>query len=217
MNSPVSTQIRALDAKAFDADMRLSVRLRNETRVQHKLVEVACGLPDTVQNLADYKSCLLDFYGIFCPLERHIATFNEWSHLGLSMQKRARVPNLQQDLRLLNVDPDLWREAPVHALPALPQFPFALGALYVLEGSTLGGQIIMSALQEQLRSQVDVPGGFFAGRGEETGPLWHQFREVLDAYGQQFPAMEADVIDGARRTFNCIGSWFNDNNERYNL
>jgi heme oxygenase len=197
--------------------MRLSVRLRNETRVEHKLIEAACGLPDAVHNLGDYQRCLLDFYGIFCPLERHIATFNEWENLGLSMQRRERMPDLQQDLRLLNVAPDLWREAPAHALPALPQFPFALGALYVLEGSTLGGQIIMAALQQQLRTPTGVPGGFFAGRGDTTGPLWHQFRKVLDAYGQQFPETQADVIEGARRTFNAIASWFNENNDKDSL
>ncbi|MEO6072321.1 MAG: biliverdin-producing heme oxygenase [Burkholderiales bacterium] len=197
-----------MGASRSDTDTRLSVRLRNETRVEHKLVEATCGLPDAVRNLADYKSCLLDFYGIFCPLERHIATFNEWSHPGLSLRRRSRVPSLRQDLRLLNVDPHLWREAPTRALPTLPRFSYALGALYVLEGSTLGGQIIMAALRERLHLPVDMPGGFFAGRGEETGPLWHQFRAVLDAYGQQFPEMETDVVDGARRTFNSIGLWF---------
>jgi heme oxygenase len=135
MNSPESTQRRALGSTISDADKRLSVRLRTETRLEHKVVETACGFPDAVQNLDDYQRCLLKFYGIFCPLERHIATFNEWDGLGLSMRKRARMPSLQQDLQFLNVDPDLWREAPTHALPALPRFPFALGALYVLEGS----------------------------------------------------------------------------------
>lgn len=214
MDSLVSNQLRAVDSTASDADMRLPVRLRNETRLEHKLVETACGLPDAVRNLDHYQNCLLDFYAVFCPLERHIATFNEWEDLGLSMQRRARMPDLQQDLRLLDVDPDLWREAPAHALPALPRFPFALGALYVLEGSTLGGQIIMSALQERLRMSGDVPGRFFAGRGETTGPLWHQFRQVLDAYGQQFPETQADVVEGARRTFNAIASWFNKINDK---
>ncbi|NML63391.1 biliverdin-producing heme oxygenase [Massilia sp. RP-1-19] len=215
MQSPLSLQVRAPDATATRTHARLSVRLREETRLEHKSVEAACGLPGAVRHLSDYSSCLLDFYGIFSPIERHIATFTECSYLGLSMQKRARVPYLQQDLRLLNVDPDSWREAPAQALPALPQFAFALGALYVLEGSTLGGQIIMSALQAQLRIPVDIPGGFFAGRGEQTGPLWNEFRDALDVYGQQYPEASADVIVGAKRTFDAIGNWFNENNNRF--
>lgn len=215
MKSPISLQVRASGATPSATRARLSVRLREETRLEHKSVEAACGLPGVIRNLTDYKRCLLDFYGIFCPIERHIATFDEWPQLELSMQRRARMPNLQQDLRQLDVDPIYWREAPADALPALPQFAFALGALYVLEGSSLGGQIIMSALQAQLHIPFHTASGFFAGRGEQTGPLWHEFREVLDAYGQDFPETVVDVIVGAKRTFNAIGLWFAENNGRY--
>jgi heme oxygenase len=217
MNSSASTLSRTVNSTKSDAGIQLSIRLRNETRLQHKLVEVACNLPNAVQSISDYKNCLLNFYSIYCPLELHIASFKDLEQMGLSMQERARMPDLQQDLRLMNVDPDLWCDAAPHALPSLPEFPFALGALYVLEGSTLGGQIIMSALQQQMRTPLDMPGGFFAGRGKTTGPLWHQFCVILDAYGQQFPETQADVVEGAKRTFNAITSWFNEYNNKVNL
>lgn len=215
MNSPISLQVRAPVVTPSATQTRLSVRLREETRLEHKSVEAACGLPGIIHNLADYKSCLLDFYGIFCPIERHIATFDECSDRDPSMPMRARMPHLQQDLRQLNVDPILWQEAPADALPALPQFAFALGALYVLEGSSLGGQIIMSALQAQQRIPVDTASGFFTGRGQQAGPLWHEFRNFLDAYGQAFPEKAEDVIAGAKRTFNAIGRWFAEHDDRY--
>lgn len=217
MNSSAPTFSRSVNSTKSDAGMQLSIRLRNETRLQHKSVEVACNLPVAVQSIGDYKNCLLNFYSIYCPLELHIATFKDLKQMGFSMQERARMPDLQQDLRIMNVDPDLWRDAAPHALPNLPEFPFALGALYVLEGSTLGGQIIMSALRQQMGTPFDVPGGFFAGRGKTTGPLWHQFCVILDAYGQQFPETQADVVEGAKRTFNAITSWFNEYNNKVNL
>ena len=214
MDSQVSVQSGALNSIKPEAEMRLSVRLRNETRTEHTLVESASGLPNAIDSMEAYKSCLLNFYGIFCPLERYLATFSEWEDVNLSMLSRSRTPALRRDLQALNVDPRLWIEAPAHSLPSLPHFCCALGALYVLEGSTLGGQIIMSAIHQNFPTTAKIPEGFFAGRAEQTGPLWYQFRTVIDAYGQQFPEEQECVIEGAQGTFNAISAWFNKNNNR---
>ena len=211
MNSQVTLPRSAVDATALAEDLRLSTRLRNATRVEHKLVEHASGLPDVVLSLDDYRRCLLTFYGMFCPLERHFAAFDQWQALGLSIQDCARVPALRVDLRLLHSDPVLWREAPPGNLPALPTFAFVLGALYVVEGSVLGGQIIMAALQQRLQHSVELPASFFAGRGASTVPRWQHFRDVLDRYGEQFPERQASVIAGAQRTFHALAAWFDDN------
>lgn len=89
MNSPASLQVPAPGAAAPATYPGLSVRLRDETRLEHKAVEAACGLPGLIHDLTGYKNCLLDFYGIFCPIERQIATFDEWSHRELSMHSRS--------------------------------------------------------------------------------------------------------------------------------
>lgn len=217
MNLSFSTQNPTNKSSASGAYKCLSVRLREETRLEHKLVEAACRLPNGVQNLSDYKKCLLNFYGIIHPLEQHIATFSKWENMGLYLQKLVRTPDLKKDLRLMNVNPKLWRKASVHALPSLPEIPFALGALYVLEGSTLGGQIIMSVLKEKMSTPLGIPCGFFTGRGETTGLLWRQFCTILDAYGEQFPETHSDVTEGAKRTFNAIASWFVECNSKVSL
>ncbi|MDP9109101.1 MAG: biliverdin-producing heme oxygenase [Pseudomonadota bacterium] len=211
MRSQESIPLSAVDVTTLPEDLRLSARLRNATRLEHKLIESASGLPDAVRSLDDYRRCLLTFYGMFCPLERHFAAFDEWRALGLSIQHCARVPALRVDLRILNCDPVLWREAPASSLPALPMFPFALGALYVFEGSVLGGQIIMATLRQRLHQSVDLPGNFFAGRGDTTLPRWQHFRQMLDRYGEQFPDRQAAVIAGAQRTFHALAAWFDDN------
>lgn len=74
----------------------------------------------------------------------------------------------------------------------------------------------MSALRAQQRIPPDTASGFFTGRGEQAGPLWHECRAFLDAYGQEFPEKAADVIVGAKRTFAAIGLWFAERADRDN-
>jgi len=66
---------------------------------------------------------------------------------------------------------------------AFPSFPLpascaeALGMLYVLEGSTLGGRMILRTLAA--RGVADPDLGFLDPYGTQTGARWHSFLSVL--------------------------------------
>jgi heme oxygenase len=70
-----------------------------------------------------------------------------------------------------------------HAGPIAPAFPAprsaaeALGMLYVLEGSTLGGRMILRALAE--RGVHDPALQFLDPYGTDTGARWRAFLDVL--------------------------------------
>lgn len=78
-----------------------------------------------------------------------------------------------------------------------------LGALYVGEGSMLGGQVIAKALR-RTTNLGDAPAAlhFFGGYGDQTGLLWKEFGTYLlsQAHGQ-----EETIIDAAQRAFDCFG------------
>jgi heme oxygenase len=83
----------------------------------------------------------------------------------------------------------------------------AWGALYVVEGSALGGQLIARQLSERLGITAERGGAFFAGWGERTGSRWREFRELLDieVAGSQAQTQACigavDTFDGFSRSF----------------
>jgi heme oxygenase len=93
-------------------------------------------------------------------------------------------------------------------LPAVPGTAEALGLLYVLEGSSLGGQIINRVLAA--RDAADPLAGFqlsgLAPYGDATGAMWHEFRGFVAGWvdaGGSAPAM----VEAAVGTFAELESW----------
>ena len=97
-----------------------------------------------------------------------------WDMLDLAFSSRVRsnrIPNRT----------DLLRH---RKLPANPVFPAigtkveALGVLYVIEGSTLGGKTILKSLRSQGVSTDDLH--FLDPYGKDTGTYWRAFLKVLE-------------------------------------
>lgn len=63
-------------------------------------------------------------------------------------------------------------------IPAVATWPSALGYLYVLEGSTLGGQLLYRHLRETLRLTRECT-NYLRGYESRTGPQWRAFLDVL--------------------------------------
>jgi heme oxygenase len=115
------------------------------------------------------------------------------------------VERIACDLTALGCEP-CPHEA--HFGPEFTSFPHALGALYVLEGSTLGGRIILRHLETHT---VDIPSdamSFFAGHGAETGSMWRAFVAKLDTFGALNPDACTAAKDGAQSAFRTVIAWF---------
>ncbi len=120
---------------------------------------------------------------------------------------RVKTPTLLNDLRALGLN-----DTAICALPrcaALPTFqtPEAcLGALYVLEGATLGGQVLRREMAQRLDLDASNGGAFLNVYGAETGRRWKDFldylgRQPLDACAKQ------RAVEAARSTFSCFEQW----------
>jgi heme oxygenase len=81
-----------------------------------------------------------------------------------------------------------------------------VGCLYVLEGATLGGQVIARRLQETLKIGPENGASFFHGYGRDAGHLWKSFRAALAAYASDRWRQE-QIIAGARDTFTHFEDW----------
>jgi heme oxygenase len=185
----------------------LSARLSTETANAHSEVERRLRLPDSISSLAQYKDLLIRFYQLYRPLESLFQGFSEWLAIGMDGPEGVFSKRLAADLDVLGVDVGGILDAPEYFLPPLPTFSSALGALYVIEGSALGSQVILPGLQSVLGAQIAGADTFFQGRGQLTRLFWRQFRDALDRYGILHPEQSAIVIQCAGATFSAIGEW----------
>jgi heme oxygenase len=77
-----------------------------------------------------------------------------------------------------------------------------LGAMYVLEGATLGGSVIV----KRLKTNPNFEGlnlNYYQIYGEQLIPMWKKFCEVLN---QQPETSFDDAVNGAKKMFNYIAA-----------
>ena len=94
-----------------------------------------------------------------------------------------------------------------------PDFYTAAGALYVLEGSTLGGQIIVKHLHKTLPTGFNGS-AYFSAYKQKTGSMWKAFLEQLT----NLPTShfeEQQIINGAIKTFNIINNILSNIPQKY--
>lgn len=147
-------------------------RLRAETRAAHEALEADLDIFRHLASEAGRRRLTRLFHGLHAGAEAVLAPWLA-AVPGLDFEARRRRPVLDRDLAHLG-----------EATPAPCPMPEpasraeALGLLYVLEGSTLGGQVIRKRL---LKDGQDLNGvSFLDPYGAETGARWKGFLAVLD-------------------------------------
>jgi heme oxygenase len=114
---------------------------------------------------------------------------------------RRRAGLFADDLRALGSD----GAAVPPVLPDVDGTDEALGRLYVLEGSTLGGRFIDRHLAG-LPRLADVRLRAFSPYGPETGARWNAFRRATREHVAAGGDAEA-VVRAARSTFAALAAW----------
>ena len=93
----------------------------------------------------------------------------------------------------------------VHCPLSLAATMMCLGAMYVIEGSTLGGQLIGRHVERVLGLTAGQGNAYFRGHNERTGQLWKEF---CDALRTKVPDRETDTVIAAAKTmFGVFWSW----------
>jgi heme oxygenase (biliverdin-IX-beta and delta-forming) len=186
----------------------LRERLRLATRAYHDRIERRLGLPDRVRNRADYVRLLSRFHGFYAPLEDALHEFEQaFAAGGIDFDSRRKTWRLTEDLRSLGLDDAMLDALPrCNLLPDLQSHWQAWGCLYVVEGATLGGQILARQLRHTLRIEADGGLGFFTSYGALTGSVWKAFVDRLNG-------LECDerqilsMVTAANDTFACLETW----------
>jgi heme oxygenase (biliverdin-IX-beta and delta-forming) len=185
----------------------ISKLLRQHTAALHDRVERSVDLPRRCRSLGAYRGLLGRLLGLYAPLERELARV-DWTGLAIDLGPRKKAALLVADLRALELPPAELAALPVCAgLPGLPSAAAALGCLYVLEGATLGGQLITREIHRTLGISAATGGSFHAAYGARTGAMWRSFRAVADEHCGEDPAKVAHALAAAAATFETFASW----------
>jgi len=182
-------------------------QLRSETHAQHSALESRIPLMDPAFSLENYRRLLARFYGYYVPLEMRLVAWSRAEARGFDYAERVKVPELERDLIALGDTVETIARLPhCTALPRLATEAEGLGCLYVVEGSTLGGQVITRQLQKNFAITPDTGGAFFAGYGAETGSRWQEFGAMITS---QALRLEQDdvIVASANRTFETLDQW----------
>jgi heme oxygenase len=156
-----------------------------------------------IRNKAQYIELLQLFYNYFGAIEAQIS-----GHLGSSQledyQQRRKTDSLLNDI--LALGGTINKIIAAEDLPKFNNYFQAFGALYVLEGSTLGGPHISRMIQNQMDFRDNVGFTFFNGYGEQTESMWHKFKAVLDGLAEN-EKEENLILEAANNTFLKFRSW----------
>jgi heme oxygenase len=177
--------------------------LRMSTAVQHKALEARLPLTHPDLDRTTYQRIIQAYYGFHVPLQRLIAGFSGTEGADPERQK---LPALLKDLHALGLsDADIQRLPLCTDLPALSSHAQLLGIMYVMEGATLGGQVLRRIIAHRLGIGADNGGEFLDVYGRETGRLWKSFlKSLADA---DHPDYNQETVDAACATFTCFQRW----------
>ncbi len=192
-------------------DMR--ARLRAATAQIHERLHGHPGLgaaASGVMTRADYRLLLGRLWGFHTSFEQVLEAAARSLALDIDMAARARAPMLEKDLRVLGLGADDIERLPRCEEIFQPRDEAGfMGALYVVEGSTLGGIQIARALAGLFDGAEGEGRRFFLGYGANHSAMWRGFLARLDACtGDE--AGETAAVEGAVQTFADFERWMDD-------
>ncbi len=180
-------------------------QLRSKTAYSHQLIEqnsMSQSLMSQTVTITQYAQYLKTMYGFVYGFEKMVFPLLKHNEL-LQIDDRRKSHLIQADLVQLNytaaqpyVNDDLFC---THYQTAAA----ALGGMYVLEGSTLGGQIISRHLLKVLGDSVVGKTTYLTAYNGQTGGMWKVFLQLLCEIGAT-AANEDEIIDSAVNTFSLL-------------
>lgn len=184
-------------------------RLRAETDVIHRQLEelpLSQALLSPSMRVEEYAAYLTAMYGLVEFVESHF--FPVAAKLIPDMEERKRAAFIIQDLKSMGHLPENLprikseeRFFSYFQYPLSQTLPYALGVMYVTEGSTLGGRVILKSIARSLDLHTGT--SYFAGYGDQTGLKWKTFLQNLTTYAHDHGDDEV-IVKGAVDAFHAF-------------
>jgi heme oxygenase len=178
--------------------------LREVTGDKHRALERRLPFNLPVLDRVLYRRLIEAYYGFYAGLEQQL---DELGALDADNgADRHKIPALTRDLRALGLSSSMIAGlARCQELPPINNRSQLLGVMYVIEGATLGGQVLRRIVSEKLSIDADNGGAFLDVYDGATGPLWKAFLGMLSQVVD--PVERALVTHSALATFSCFERW----------
>lgn len=174
----------------------------SHTRLEGLAIPVA-GLAG--MNLSDYAGLIAHNFQLHQALEPGLSACLDQQLPALNYgQERLKLPALEADLKALGQNLNSLHTIVPIEFTSLAQ---ALGAAYVLEGATLGGQIIRRTLSARDDLHPDLPLNYYGLYGTEIGLRWRAFSQLVNEQ-LMGEAEIARASRSARETFDLASDIF---------
>jgi heme oxygenase (biliverdin-IX-beta and delta-forming) len=182
--------------------------LRTQTSSSHKTLEqnpLSFLLMQDAVEIGDYVNYLKKLYGFVKGFEENVFPILQNTIPDIDRRKKTYLLEndllaQHQDLQLIEMPNDEIFHQNFNTEAS------AWGGMYVLEGSTLGGQIINRHLQKKL-GDIIGQSDYFRGYGAETGTAWKSFLESFCMQAKKSSEQEQEIIRAAIKTFDLMDSW----------
>lgn len=178
------------------ADVMLA--LRNGTAAAHKQLEATAVFAQLMKEsvtTTDYARALrvmLQFYAMMEPCLKSglLAHLPDYAYT-------PRFPLLQNDLQQLGMSANIQEDIRLQSPPGKAA---TLGMLYVVEGSTLGGQVLARHLYARLGERLALATSIYNLGGKLTHDHWMQVQKTLRVQADQDVDIE-HVVHAATECF----------------
>ena len=150
-----------------------------------------------ITNRDSYAEILQSFYGFFSPLMQKINAFVT-EEVVADKATRRNADVALQDLAGMGIVYNTRYTAT--DLPLINSVDEAMGAYYVLEGSTMGGVYLSKIIRDKLNLENNDITSFFYGYGKESREQWQRFIDSLNSLGAKSKDPHK-IIEAANETF----------------
>lgn len=185
--------------------MSLHGILKEKTRLQHSQIEKVSLFNKIINKtitLIEYQLLIKKLYGFIAPCENII---HQLPHRYL-LTGREKTTILKNDLLALGIEKPLVDQIQKStSLPTLTNHYQVLGYMYVMEGSTLGGQVITEFIRDTLKLTIETGISYFNGYGKNTKIKWAEFCQILDSKNETNEVSE--IILAANETYSTLHDW----------
>ena len=189
----------------------LRTRLRTTTCEAHERLHVHPGFAAAAAGRVgpdDYCDMLARLYGFHKAFEAGFAAAPTDMAEAIELSTRTRSRHLQEDLVAFGLGAHIADLPLCPTPPRGPSEPQWLGALYVTEGSTLGGTEIGRTLERA--GFPDNRRHFFTAYGERRSEMWRGFLARLETHADDpaaADAAEAAALDAFARFEAWMADW----------
>ncbi|MCU7249776.1 biliverdin-producing heme oxygenase [Pseudomonas koreensis] len=180
--------------------------LRTGTAELHIALEKRLPFFSDSLDLSAFERLMRAYYGFYLPLESALQD-SEAVPADFDLNPRLKVSTLRSDLLTLGLSVEALERLPLcRQLPVIDSAAACLGVLYVLEGATLGGQILRREIAARLSLDGQNGAAFLDIYGAATGRRWRDFIDYLGSRSMDAAEREA-VVTAAHTTFSCFERW----------